>query len=134
MDKRRYPRPDIIHVHFPHRQTRSLTQHWSIWLTKRDPERALKVRSRNSSSLSILVMLTSHALTPKDTNKRGDNKPKDDSVMLLQVSKARCWDSILGVSRPAETERGEWPSHHFGRWMPRSDDSRDNRIRICISN
>jgi hypothetical protein len=85
LERQRYSRPDIIYVHFTDKRDRKLTQQWGIWLTKRDPERALMVRRRNPSSLSHLGMLAAHAqLAPKikNTNKRRDNKPEDDLVML----------------------------------------------------
>jgi hypothetical protein len=38
------------------KRDRKLTQQWGIWLTKRDPERALKVSSEQSTGVLILLM------------------------------------------------------------------------------
>ncbi|KAF7983156.1 hypothetical protein HWV62_23376 [Athelia sp. TMB] len=57
------------------KRDRKLTQQWGIWLTKRDPERAMK-----ASPMHLL-------LTLHDTGKRR-NKPEDDLAMLQQVQDA----------------------------------------------
>ncbi|KZP18157.1 hypothetical protein FIBSPDRAFT_933616 [Athelia psychrophila] len=62
------PLSDII-TFVTEKRDKKLTQQWGIWLTKRDPVRAMKL------------------LTSRDTSKRRD-KPEDDLAMLQQVREA----------------------------------------------
>ncbi|KAF9261696.1 hypothetical protein L218DRAFT_930596 [Marasmius fiardii PR-910] len=48
----------------------TLTQQWGLWLTKRDPERGLKL------------------LIPRESGKRRNNKPEDEKLLFAQIKEA----------------------------------------------
>jgi hypothetical protein len=79
------------------KRDRKLTQHWGIWLTKRDPERALQVQSSLSELMCQLTAYQNYTyqqlLTSRDTTKRRD-KPEDDLLTLQQVTDA---NAVAGI-------------------------------------
>ena len=66
---------------------RSLTQHWALWMIKRDPERGLKVRSAVISLVCMLKMHFKLLMPARDTGKRRD-RPEEDLALLEQVTEA----------------------------------------------
>ncbi|KAG7094946.1 hypothetical protein E1B28_005747 [Marasmius oreades] len=52
------------------KRDRTLAQQWGLWLTKRDPERGLKL------------------LMPRESGKRRNNKPDDEKLLLKQIKEA----------------------------------------------
>lgn len=86
------PLSDIINF-LTEKRDKKLTQQWGIWLTKRDPTRAMKVSSPCLLSIVTFSQRGMQLLTSRDTSKRRD-KPEDDLAILQQVQEA---DSAAGA-------------------------------------
>ena len=91
------------------KRDRKLIQQWGIWLTKRDPERALKVstcmRSRNRhldlSCASLAPDVSRNEQTSRETRGRSPYASAGGGCQ------SRCWGSVLRISCIAKTKFGE---------------------------
>lgn len=70
------------------KKDRKLSQQWGVWLTKRDPESALKVSMIISSAVEFDNDCVDYQLLTSKDNSRRRDKPEDDIVLLEQVREA----------------------------------------------